>query len=374
MRKKVALIFGGRSLESDISVITAMQALSAIEGTSYIVEPIFMYGGDFYLDGVDDVAAFVSFNPSKHTKAFLQGGAFYKKTRFGIKCIFKPDVALVCCHGGEGENGTLQALLDYNGIAYTSCNMLESAICMDKVISKLLYESYDLNVMPYKCVYSCDFDEKSNTFFENIETLEYPLIIKPARQGSSIGVSVAKNRVELCEALRLSFEFDDKVLVEKLLEDACEVNCAAVKLNGKIVLSQTENPCSNGEFLSFDDKYVGGKMSAGEHKIPADIGDLNDVVKECTQKIYSALSLDGIVRVDYLCDLKNNVVYINEINSVPGSLAFYLFSKEGIAFSELLIGVIENALKKPKAHFKVQRFKSDVLKNYSRGECRGVKK
>lgn len=362
MRKTVALIFGGRSLEREISIITAMQALHVLVGTGYIVEPVYLADGAFYIDKVDDIKYFVNFNAKEHRRVFLKDGRFFETKHGKIKEVFKPDVALLCCHGGEGENGILQALLQFNDIAYTSCGVLESAICMDKSISKMLFEHLGLDVLP------CDVVKKSNWKYEKDEVLQriyklgFPLIVKPVSMGSSIGVSVVKDEQTLEDAMELAFEFDDKAMVESMLEDAVEVNCACMRRNERILLSETENATSNGEYLSFSDKYIGGKMSGGKHIIPADIGNLNDKVKEYTRKVYDALSLEGIVRVDYLCDMQNGKVFINEINSIPGSMAFYLF--KDIQFRELMIALIDEALNKYKCKTDVCKFSTGVLEKY----------
>lgn len=272
---------------------------------------------------------------------------------------------LNCCHGGEGENGILQALLDFNGIKYTSPKALQSGICMDKAVSKRIFEAYGFDVLPCEVVYRNDFELQRENLAGKIDALGYPLIVKPSSMGSSIGVSAVKDRNSLENALQLAFEFDNKVIVEKKLVNCVEVNCAAMKYNGKILLSETENPTSNGEYLSFTDKYLGGKMSAGEHIIPADIGDLNDVVRANTHRLYEFLNLDGIVRVDYLCDMPSKRVYVNEINTIPGSMAFYLF--KDVSFRQLMINLLDETLKCPKHTLYSDKFSSGVLDKYSEG-------
>lgn len=365
MRKKVGLIFGGRSLEREISIITAMQVLNALVGTSYIVEPIYMFEGEFYFKNLSEISDFVDFDCKNHIKTYLKNGAFYQKKRFKEKCVFKPDVVLNCCHGSEGENGILQAILDFNGIKYTSPKVLQSGICMDKAVSKRLFEAYGFDVLPCEVVCKNDFELHIEDIAAKIDALGYPLIVKPSSMGSSIGVSAVNDRNSLENALQLAFEFDDKVVVEKKLVNCVEVNCAAMRLNGNIVLSETENPTSNGEYLSFDDKYLGGKMSAGEHIIPAGIGDLNDVVKSNTRRLYELIDLDGIVRVDYLCDMPQKRVYVNEINTIPGSMAFYLF--KDVSFKQLMINLLDETLKCPTRKFYNDAFTGGVLKEYSEG-------
>lgn len=367
MRKKIALIFGGRSLESDISVITAMQALGAIDTSKYIVEPIYMYDGDFYVKRLDRIEEFADFNLAEHKKVLLYKGAFYTMKRNAVSRYFKPDCALLCCHGGEGENGILQSLLQYNGIPFTSTGVLQSACGMDKTVLKRMFESMILNVLPYCVITRGEYKANAEESVEKIEkSLEYPLIVKPSSQGSSIGIEVATDRVQLDFALKVAFSFDDVALVEHKLTEFTEVNCAAYRNKNEIVVSSTEQPVFDSEYLTFDDKYMtGGKMSGGGHIIPANIGDLNDVVRKTTRRIYDELNLSGVVRVDYLADLKKGKVYVNEINTIPGSMAFYLFEPMGISFEKLLSDLIDNAIFNGIDSRKV--YKSNVLSHFARG-------
>ncbi|MBO4554511.1 MAG: D-alanine--D-alanine ligase [Clostridia bacterium] len=364
MRKKIALIFGGRSLEHEVSVITAMQILNNLDKKKYAVEPVYMKDGDFFVGGLDKIDAFVNFEREKHGKVILANGEFLLIKRNTVKKYFKPDVAVVACHGGEGEDGTLQALLDFNGIAYTSPGVLQSAVCMDKDFSKQVFESMCLNVLPYETFFKEEFEEDSSKTIFSIESfLAYPLIIKPARLGSSIGIGVAKNREELLEKLEVAFKFDNKVVVETKLEDFVEVNCAAYFDGNAIRVSRTEQPMTDGDFLSFADKYErGGKMSGLERISPANVGSLNLIVQAMTERIYRDFAMNGIVRVDYLVDTKRGKVYINEINTVPGSLAFYLFD---VDFKTLLDEVIEVA---PMRTYKLKtQFKTEILAKFKGG-------
>lgn len=369
MKKKVALIFGGRSLESDISVITAMQVLSNIDRSAYSVEPIFMYEGDFFVKGLDKLDAFSSFNPLDHQRAILYKGEFYTIKRNSFSKYFKPEVAFICCHGGEGESGVLQAVLEYNGIAYTSPSVLASACGMDKALSKQLFEGMLLNTLPHEVVSREEFEEDAERTLQRLESfLTYPLIVKPSSQGSSIGITVAEDREQLKFALDVACKFDTKIIVEHKLTDFVEVNCAAFRDGERIILSDTEQPLTLNDFLTFDDKYMtNGKMGGGGHIIPADIGNLELIVKAHTERIYRELDLNGVVRMDYLVDKARNKVYINEINTVPGSMAFYLFEGQNIDFKTLISRLIDNAVNYQALHRTPSSFKTDVLSKFKSG-------
>ncbi len=369
MKKKIALIFGGRSLESDISIITAMQTLSNIDKSLFNVEPVYMYEGDFYVKKLDSLDAFSAFNPIEHSKAILYKGEFYTVKRNGLVKYFKPDAAFICCHGGEGESGILQAILEYNGIAYTSPSVIASACGMDKALSKQLFEGMLLNTLPHEVVTREEFEEDAERTLQRLESfLTYPLIVKPSTLGSSIGITVAENHEQLDFALQVACRFDTKIIVEHKLTDFVEVNCAAFRDGDRIVLSDTEQPLTLNDFLTFDDKYMtNGKMSGGGHVIPADIGNLELIVKANTERIYRELDLNGVVRMDYLVDKVRNKVYINEINTVPGSMAFYLFEGQGIDFKALITRLIENAVNYQAVHRTPSKFKTEVLSKFKSG-------
>lgn len=369
MGYKVALIFGGRSPESDISVITAMQTLAQLKETDCRVVPFYAYEGDFYTDGVDELSAFTPFVPAKHLKTFLLHGAFYSVRKNKLKKEFRPDLALLCCHGGEGENGVIQGLLDFNGITYCSSGVLGSAVAMDKAVSKSIFENMLMNVIRHVTVFRREYERDADGAAEKLESaLEYPMIVKPACQGSSIGIRTAEDRPSLLAALDTAFEYDDKALVEEKLVDFVEVNCAAFRRGGEIVVSETEQPLGAGDVLTFEDKYGGGgKMSGGGHKIPAEIGALGEIVRANTERVYRELELGGIVRVDFLVDKGRSKVYINEINTVPGSLAFYLFEPLGIDFGTLLEAQMDEAAARAREGGRRKTFKSRVLEYYGKG-------
>lgn len=369
MRKKVALVFGGRSLERDISVISAMQVLNNVNKSQYRVEPIFMYEGDFYAGKLDKLQAFVNFNPLDHTKLLLYKGEFYTLKRNGMSKYFKPDAVFVACHGGEGENGVLQGLLEYNGLAHTSTGVLASAAGMDKALSKQLFDGMLLNTLPHEVVTRSEFElDKEKTLMRIESFLGYPLIVKPSSQGSSIGITVVNDKKELEYALEVAAKFDSKIIVEHKLTDFVEVNCAAFRDGDNIVLSETEQPLTLNDFLTFEDKYASdGKMSGGGHIIPAQIGSLELIVKANTERIYRELDLNGVVRMDYLVDVARNKVYINEINTVPGSMAFYLFEPLGITFDNLISRLIENAVEYHALHKVPNAYRTEVISKYVGG-------
>ena len=341
----IAVFFGGRSCEHDISIITGVQVLNAL-GDGYRVLPVYMKDGGFYTsDLMLDVGFFENPNLKKATRIWLIDGSFY--TRKGMLLLKKetPDVALICCHGGEGENGVLQGFLEYNGVPYTSAGLIASSVCMDKSIAKQLLDGLMLNTMPSITVHRSDFEKNTNDVIRHVSTfLEYPLIVKPSGLGSSIGIKKARTEDELKAAIEVAAKFDEKIIVENALENFKELNCAAYSDGRNVYVSEVESPVSWHDFLSFDDKYSGGKNGGGKRELPANIpSEIRDNVKGITKRIYEDLDMSGVVRVDFLLS-DDQKLFVNEVNTVPGSMAFYLFEPVGISFRTMLDGIIAAAL------------------------------
>ena len=351
---KVGILFGGRSFEHDISVITATQVAAALEGRVEIY-PIYAKEGEFYLvKGGIKIKDFAKnrVKARKVTFARRKGKGVIKDRGRNISV----DCMMMCCHGGEGEDGRFSALMDVYGFPYTAPDVLPSAITMDKRMTKAICLSH---LIP-----TAEGVEgrKWETLREKGKSLSYPLIVKPARLGSSIGIAVAHDETELADAIAFSSSFDRDLVVEEMIGDAVELNCAAFREGEEIVVSAVENPCSWNEYLTFDEKYEGGKYKSGSNRIVK--GAFADRVREMTKRVYEAFELDGIVRVDYLYSEKQDLLYLNEINAQPGSLAYYLFEEIGIEFSDLLLRVIGEAMRRAERK-DIISFNSGVLENLS---------
>ena len=351
---KIGILFGGRSYEHDISVITAAQAAAALKGRAEVY-PIYAEAGAFYLlKGDIEIRDFSEKRLKKKKLSFCRvkgvGGIAVGMKKIPLDCM------LMCCHGGEGENGCFSALMEVYDIPYTASEPLPSAVTMDKRYSKILCEKEGF--LTPRAV----FGRRGEDLPERARDLVYPLIVKPARLGSSIGIAVAHDEKELIHAIAVAFSFDENALVEEVIEDAMELNCAAFAEKGEIIVGGVENPRSWHEFLTFEEKYEGGKYKSGGNRIVT--GHLADRVREATERLYRAFELFGIVRIDFLYSEKRDELYLNEINSQPGSLAFYLFEEIGVDFRDLLLRVI-NAAKERFRQKDIISFNSGVLENLS---------
>lgn len=343
----VAVFYGGRSCEHDVSVITGVQAAGLLKGHEVIPVYVDRDGRWLFVKDYDDLRAY-SKGTVKGRPVFLKPGDPYLYIGKG-KRFKKPDAALLCNHGAGGEDGTLQGALQLSGIAYTGSGVAGSALGMDKRLSKRLFAAAGLSVVDYIEADRYRYENELKSLVAEAKALGYPLIVKPASLGSSIGVRIVRSCKEFISALNVAFEWDNAVIAEKALQDFTELNCAVVGGNGKYAVSEPEKPFSSGGFLSYTDKYEGGgfKGSGSGRQFPADIDEkLRSQVRLNAARAFRAVAAGGIARVDFLYDNAESKLYVNEINTIPGSLALYLFPK-GLSFESL--SSLSESQEKPEA-------------------------
>lgn len=361
----LALVYGGESCEHDISVITALTAYNMVKNR-YQIYLVYQKDGGFWTgDALKDVKFYQTFDKSKLKEAFFTRGYLAVKKRFGLK-YFKINCALMCNHGGAGEDGSLSGLFEVADVPYTASGVFGSALCMDKVYSKMLLEKLKFPTVNYR-IY------RKGYRLEKMEELGYPVIIKPARLGSSVGISYANDRAELTEGLEYTQQFDTKILVEKALTNFEEYNCAVCENNGKIIVSDVERPVFDREYLDFNEKYV--NIHNSDREIPANIDTkLRDRIQRMTREIYLLFELKGVVRIDYL--YADNKLYVNEVNTIPGSLSCYLFKTSGLKGVDIIDNIVNGAIEDFKRKQKLTRdYASEVLKNFKCGnKLGGIKK
>lgn len=336
----IAVFFGGRSCEHDISIITGLQAMSACKRKCvgvYIDCDGLWWAADCF-----DSAAAVRNKKFKGKPVHIRPSEPYLYCK--NKRVGRIDAALLCMHGVLGEDGALQGLLEMCGVPYTGSGVEASAIGMNKLRTKSVFESAGLEVLPYVPLTRTEYVKNANAAISGAQKIGYPIIVKPCNLGSSIGISVAKSDTELFTALRVAFEWDDVVIMEKALADFTEVNCAVIECgDGELKISETEQPVGWKTFLTFADKYS-GDVKSERRKSPADVGDdVNAQIQRSAEAAYKAVGCSGVARVDFL--VKDGHVYANEINTIPGSLASGLFDGE-LCFSELIELLIDGALRR----------------------------
>lgn len=369
----IAVIFGGKSVEHEISVLTGAQCMQAIDKDKYRVVPIYISKSGQWYTG-DDFLNLESFRNlekllAENRKIVINQNAgasnFYLEPQSIFTCRkpFNLDVAFPVMHGSYGEDGSLQGLLAMMNIPYVGCDVLSSAITMDKVATKMALQTLGIKVLDYVWFYSEMWLVAKEQVISKIKTqLTYPLVVKPGNLGSSIGVVAVNNDQELEDALDLAARLAPKILVEPKIVNFKEINCAVLGDHDSAEVSVCEEPLRSAEILSYRDKYAAGMkgkvatssdkvtrggMSGAKHKIPAEIpAALSAKIQELARHAFINLNCSGVVRIDFLIDQNTNEIYVCELNSIPGSLAFYLWEPLGKDFTALTERLIALALKR----------------------------
>jgi D-alanine-D-alanine ligase len=357
----VAVIFGGRSVEHDVSVVTGHQIIQAFDKQRYEIVPIYIsregrwYTGDPLLElknfqdevisykGVSDAIL----SPSVQHHGIIINPVVGRLQKNEIKRI---DVAFPAIHGSHGEDGTLQGLLEMADIPYVGCNVLASALANDKAMTKRILQQHGMPVIPGLNFSREDWlNERETVIAQLVDTIGYPAFVKPATLGSSIGVARANNEDTLTMAIDIAASFDRRFIVEKALVNADEINCAVMGYGDAITVSVLEQPVSWEDFLTYEEKYMRGSggMKSAERVIPAPIDDsVNERITALAKSTFKAIDGHGLARIDFLYNEANDAVYVNEINTIPGSLAFYLWQEIGLSQSDVvdkLVGIAQDA-------------------------------
>ena len=364
MKINIGVIFGGRSVEHEISVISGLQVISAIDLDKYAITPIYISKeGEWYTG--DALKNLENYKDATKLKTLCQrvipsgdGGRLIlfrnPPARIGKNSLAYVDVILPVTHGTFGEDGCLQGLLEVYDVPYVGCDVTASALGMDKVRFKEVGIARNLPMVAHIWFFSKTWLSDPEPIREKIRNeIGFPLIVKPANLGSSIGVAVVNNADDLDNAIEQSASFADRVLVEKLVPNVLEINCAVLGDQDETLASVCEEPLHSSEFLTYAEKYQskgssGTKgMDSAKRRIPADIDvELAKKIQNLAQKTFTAIGGNGVARIDFLIDRLSGEVFVNEINTIPGSMAFYLWSPTGLQFNELLTRLIKLALKR----------------------------
>ena len=375
MSLKVAVIYGSRTGEHDVSIVSALQAMDNLDKNEYEIVPVYIARDGQWYTGrlLRNITFYSAFKPELVTHVapvMSEDGkltlmpvtsiaphgfkgmvkVLMSNMNLGEDTVEKCDVVLPVMHGMNGEDGTLQGLLELFNVPYTSTGVLGSALGMDKIAMKQFFRGCGLPVVDGMWFARSEWNKNHEEVLNRVESsCPYPVYVKPANLGSSIGISRATDRQSLIKAIETAVEYDRRILVERGIEKPVEINCSALRIKGEVRASLCEMPASWEEFLTFDDKYLrGSKSGKGQgmeslaRKVPAPISDeLTQRIQQMTTQVYNAMDCKGVVRIDYMLD--GDELYINEINIIPGSLAFYLWEPLGISFKEMLDCMIEDA-------------------------------
>ncbi len=373
--KNLFVFFGGKSPERDVSVITGLLTLNSIDKELFNPIPVYVDGeGKFWTgEELKNISFYKAVDYSKLFRVYFAPGERIIRCKRGRKVLLlEIYCAINCMHGKNGEDGTIAGLFRLCNAPFLSPDMFASSLSIDKDFSKTVMKGLNVKTVEYVRIKREDFFKKSQLFISFIgKKLGYPLIVKPARLGSSIGIKKVSEEEELFPALCEAFNYDGKVICEKFLQGARDINCAVYCVNGALFVSEIEEAIRKDEILSFADKYGGGDKTVGANRIvPTDICQKTvDEIKSMSKEIYRKLDFSSIVRFDFLlCD---GEVYLNEINAVPGSLAYYFFCDKIGKFTQLLTDLIKDAVeRKRKEDHYVTFYSSQILY----GDYKSIKK
>ena len=381
MKLRVGVIFGGESVEHEVSIITAVQAMKNLNEDKYEIIPLYISKDREWYTGniLKDIEIYKDFDLlkkySKNVVLTNYKDKFVLIKKKGIKRIVDYiDIALPIVHGTNVEDGTLQGYLELIGIPYAESNLYSASIGQDKVFQKQILESEGLPVTKYLWFFDNDYKENEDEILSKIKKLGYPVMVKPARLGSSVGISKVKSEIDIKSAIEEAIKYDEKILVEKVIENLIEVNCSVLGNYEHQEASVLEEVRGNDDFLSYNDKYIGNSKTKGSKGmvstnriLPAKLDDkLTLEIQELSKKAFRTLNAAGVIRIDYLIDSKTKKAYINETNTIPGSMSYYLWDASGKEYSKLLDEIITIAIRTYKRKKrKVFSFDTNILSNFN---------
>ncbi len=375
--KNILVLMGGVSVEHDISLITAVQTINNIDKSKYAIYPVVIdkLGKWHFSTAFDKVQNITNYFESKkqNNEVILHNKSLYMLVKNKLKKQADIDCTLLCLHGGTGENGAIQGFLEAMGMPFTSPNHIFSAIFMNKSLSKLVFEKLQINHVQGITLEKKSYLESKRKVLEKIkESIPAPYFVKPNSGGSSIGAKLCKTMSQLVKGLDTAFCYDDEVIVERAVSNLYELNIAVTKKEGKVITSMIEKPCNKNKILTFEDKYLSGSkrgMQSMGRQLPAVITkEQEDFVISSATKVYEEFIKQGVVRVDYLVDSVTQEVFINEVNTIPGSMSFYLWEGK-MTFSQLIDNLINEAIANKESKIGLLKtFSSSVLANFSGGK------
>jgi len=380
---KLGVIFGGETVEHEVSIISAVQAMENVDEDKYEVVPIYITKDRVWYTGnmLKDISIYKDMSLlkryAKEVVLYKKNGEFVLQSTKGFKKIVNTiDVVLPVVHGQNVEDGTLAGYFESIGIPYAGPSVLGASIGQDKVTMKEVMSVNGIPTIPYTWFYDIEYNTNKDSILKDIKKLGYPVIVKPARLGSSIGVTVSKNEKDVEEAIATAISYDNKIIVEKVILDSMEINCSVLGNYEYTEASAIEQVSSKTDFLTYQEKYLGGGkgklktpskgMASASRIIPAPIGDkLTKEVQELSKKVFKVLNLSGVCRVDFLLNPKTKDIYVIEPNTIPGSLSFYLWTETGKDYKTLLDEMVTLAIRNKKVmDKKTHSFESNILSNF----------
>ena len=386
-------MYGGKSVEHEVSVISGIQALMNIDTDKYETIPVYITKqNEFYVgDDIGKIEAYKDIDGliarSQKVVWVNEGDKVvlspYPKKMFGGMKDIEIDVAFPVVHGTNEEDGTLVGFLKTLGVPFVGCDVTSPAVGTDKYNQKCVLKDVDIPVLDCVCFHEDDYADMEKLLDTAEKKVGYPAIVKPVNSGSSVGISMARNREELTKSIDDAFTYASIVLVEHGIEKLKEINCSVLGDDSGAKASILEEPFHTKDILSYKDKYEsngaksGGSkgMASVQRKIPADLPEeTTKQIQDYAVRAFKALGCNGVVRIDFMIDESDGSLYFNEINTIPGSLSFYLWEPSGIPYEQLLDELIQMALKRARKFQNLTfTFDTNILDSASFGGAKGVK-
>ncbi len=376
-KSKVGVFFGSRTPEHDVSIISAQLVIKGLKKSGYEVVPVYIdREGLWYVsDELGDISFFKNEdhidNLRKHggwkvyadtsEKMTLEkGGLFSKKVEI--------DVAFPVFHGEFGEDGTIQGMFEMLGVPYVGCGVASSSISMDKELTKELYTAQEIKTAPYTAVTKAKWEAHKDAILSHVDSIGLPVFVKPARAGSSIGITKVDNTNDLETAIEVAFHYDSKVLIERAVDNLVDLTCAVREADMGLEASFVQQSLYTEGLFSYEDKYIndGGTQTGTNEKgfvIPADIpSDITEKTQQISKDIFNMLGCEGMARVDFLYNKESGELFANEVNTIPGTLYHHLWKESGVELKTLLDDLISQAFRSHKERKRITRtFKSSIL-------------
>lgn len=389
MKINIAVFFGCRSVEHEVSIISAVQAMRAIDRDKYDVTPVYVAkGGEMYTGaGLLEIERYAALDKllaqcervcllrenDAVVMRYLDGGLFHRRKDVRV------DLAFPVVHGTNCEDGTVAGFFEFLNLPYISCDILSAAVGMNKAVFKDVLKSAGLPVLDCVCLRAREYAADRAAVRERLEAqIGYPLIIKPVNLGSSVGITKVEDAAGLDEALRLAFSFADCILAERAVSALREINCAVLGDADECEASVCEEPVMHDAILSYADKYKGGSkktdggskgMASLSRKIPADLPEEKTAeIRSLACRVFRAIGASGVARIDFILDRDTDEVWVNEINTIPGSLAFYLWEAAGLSYTALIDRLVDIAFRRARSREQLAfTIDTDILSNASFG-------
>ena len=355
MKLNVGVIFGGKTVEHEVSIITAIQAMNHIDSDKYEITPIYItkenvwYSGGClrYIDTFKDFDLIKKYAKkvnlvNRDGRYILQGTKYFKRE------ITELHLALPIMHGANAEDGSIQGYLNMIGIPYVGSNVYSSAVSQDKVFVKQILSTNNIPTTKFVWFGERYYRNKKEELFKQIDELKYPLIIKPACLGSSVGIEMITRKEELDSTIERIFKYDSKVIIEEKIEDLIEYNISVLLTKNGNITSEIEEVTTNKDIIEYGDKLAldeSSNDSSIKRECPANIKDsLRKEIELNALAVFKILNMRGTARIDFLYDNKKKMLYVDEVNSIPWCYAHHLWEAKNISYKELLNIILNDAI------------------------------